>query len=420
MIGDIPWLFAEPQAALVEWRARLHFLLLELEREVRVLRSELNGTSLLAETRRRLQLLAAANEDHARRLRHILEPLGIGGVQTTYETHLALRTRMPADQGLTNYYVNIHRDWVWGEEENQSSRELVESVVPSGYEWGRTLFLGAGAGRLAYDLHQQVRPPLTVATDFNPLLLFVARDVTQGRTVELYEFPLAPRRLEDHAILRQLAAPEHVAPGFFLVGADALRAPFARGGFDTIVTPWLIDVIAEDLPTFAARLNALLRPGGAWINFGSLVFSQAERSLRFSLEETLAVAENAGFARPQLRERVMPYMASPASRHARTESVLAWYARKERDVTPVPEYSALPEWLIATDRPVPQLEDFKVQQVSTRIYAFLMALIDGRRSVRDMAHMLVEQRLMAPADAEPAVRTFLTRMYEDSRRRAGY
>lgn len=80
----------------------------------------------------------------------------------------------------------------------------------------------------------------------------------------------------------------------------------------------------------------------------------------------------------------------------------------------------LPEWLICPDRPVPQLEDFRVQQVSTRIYAFLMALIDGRRSARDIAGMLVEQRLMAPADAEPAVRSFLMRMYEDSRQRAGY
>ena len=31
--------------------------------------------------------------------------------------------------------------------------------------------------------------PLTVATDFNPLLLFVARDVFAGKAVELYEFP---------------------------------------------------------------------------------------------------------------------------------------------------------------------------------------------------------------------------------------
>lgn len=420
VIGEIPWLFAEPQATLFEWRARLNFLLLELDREVRVLRSELAATTLLPETRRRLELLADANEGHAQRLRRILEPLGLGGSQTAYETHLALRTRLPADQGLTNYYVNVHRDWVWGEAENEASVALIESVVPPEHTWGRTLVLGAGAGRLAYDLHRRARPALTVATDFNPLLLFVARDVTQGRPVELYEFPIAPRRLEDHAILRQLVAPEPVPPGFFLIGADALRAPFAAGAFDTVITPWLIDVIAEDLPTFAARLNGLLRPGGSWINFGSLVFSQAERALRFGLEETLAIAQQAGFADMQLREEVIPYMASPASRHARRESVLAWCARKERAVAARAAHSALPEWLISTSLPVPQLEDFKVQQVATRIHAFLMALIDGRRSVQDMARMLVEQRLMAPADAEPAVRTFLTRMYEDSRRRAGY
>jgi hypothetical protein len=113
-------------------------------------------------------------------------------------------------------------------------------------------------------------------------------------------------------------------------------------------------------------------------------------------------------------------MASPASRHARRETVLAWIARKEREASQPGEHSTLPDWLIATHQPVPKLEDFQVQQVSTRIHAFLMALIDGRRSVQDMARMLVEQRLMAPEDAESSVRAFLARMYEDSQRRAGY
>ena len=64
----------------------------------------------------------------------------------------------------------------------------------------------------------------------------------------------------------------------------------------------------------------------------------------------------------------------------------------------------------------PQSEYFKVQAVATRIHAYLMALIDGRRSIRDMARMLVEQRLMSAEDAEPAVRRFLIRMSEDSRK----
>ena len=147
-----------------------------------------------------------------------------------------------------------------------------------------------------------------------------------------------------------------------------------------------------------------------------MAFSQGERALRLSFEETLEVITQTGFSEPAIGEQSISYMASPASRHARLETVVTWCARKHSAATMLPEEGVLPEWLVASDRPVPQLDDFKVQAVATRIHAFLMALIDGRRSVRDMARMLVEQRLMAPEDAEAAVRSFLTRMYEDSRR----
>jgi hypothetical protein len=419
-IGGIPWLFAEPQSTLAEWRNRLHLLLLELDRESRILRGELMDAALAPLTRERLERLASAHEQHALGLKALLEPLGLSGAQTAHETHLALRTRLPGDQGLTNYYVNVHRDWAWGDEENAASLSLIQSALPAGFAWGKTLVLGAGAARLAYDIHMGGGPSLTVATDFNPLLLFVAREVTQGRTVELHEFPIAPRALDDQAVLRKLRAPAPVRSGFEIVAADSLRAPFAPGSFDTVVTPWFIDIIGEELPRFAARVNGLLRDGGSWINFGSLSFAQGARALRFSLEETVESVEQAGFTRPQPREASIPYMRSPASRHARVETVLTWCVAKLRAAAVPAEHNALPDWLIASDRPVPLLEDFRMQAVSTRIHAFLMSLVDGKRSVRDMAQVLVDQRLMAPADAEAAVRTFLTRMYDDSRRRASF
>ena len=416
VLGEIPWLFAEPQSMLSQWRGRLQFLLQSLEREARTLRSELAGNARGALTRARLEALATANEDHAKRLAQLLAPLGLGAVHTGYETHLGLRTRLPSDQGLTNYYVNLHRDWAWGSAENEASLELIRTTASNHEDWGRTLVLGAGSGRLAYDVHMHCAPRLTVAMDFNPLLLFVARDVTRGTPLQMYEFPIAPRRLADHAVLRSLAAPQPVRERFHLVAADVLRAPLAAEAFDTVLTPWLIDIVPVDFPRFAARINALLRPGGAWINFGSLAFSQGERALRLSFEETLEVITQTGFSEPAIGEQSISYMASPASRHARLETVVTWCARKHSAATMLPEEGVLPEWLVASDRPVPQLDEFKVQAAATRIHAFLMALIDGRRSVRDMARMLVEQRLMAPEDAEAAVRSFLTRMYEDSRR----
>jgi cytochrome P450 len=96
--------------------------------------------------------------------------------------------------------------------------------------------------------------------------------------------------------------------------------------------------------------------------------------------------------------------------------VVAWSAGKEGAAAAAPAEGALPEWLVSTDRPVPQSEHFKVQAAATRIHAYLMALIDGRRSVRDIARMFVEQRLLSEQDAEPAVRRFLIRMSEDSRK----
>jgi hypothetical protein len=415
VVGDVPWLFAEPQSMLAQWRARLQFLVLSLEREARTLRSELTADALSELTRGRLEKLAAAHEDHARRLTQLLAPMGLGAAAAGYETHLALRTRLPSDQGLTNYYVNLHRDWAWGEAENEASLALIRSVASGHAHWGRTLVLGAGSGRLAYDVHMQCAPELTVAVDFNPLLLFVARDVTRGTHLELHEFPIAPRRLDDHVVLRSLAAPQPVRAGFHIVAADALRAPFATESFDTVVTPWLIDILSEDFARFAAQVNALLRPGGCWLNFGSLAFTQGARAQRLSFEEALAIVRQAGFGEPAIGEQSIPYMCSPASRHARMETVVAWCARKEGAAAVSSGEGSVPDWLVMSERPVPQLEHFKVHAVATRVHAYLMALIDGRRSVQDMARILVEQRLMAQPDAEPAVRRFLTRMYEDGR-----
>jgi hypothetical protein len=263
-------------------------------------------------------------------------------------------------------------------------------------------------------------PSLTAAADLNPLLLFVAHAVTTGGKVELYEFPIAPRRLQDHAVLRQLTAPAPVRAGFYLLAADALQAPFRPASFDTVLTPWFIDIVDEDLTQFAARVNGLLRPGGAWINFGSLAFAQAERWRRFGVEEAREIVNTAGFSLAEISEMTIPYMQSPASRHGRLEMALAWCAHKERTTAPPEEPAALPEWLLHSDRAVPLLENFRVQAVSTEILAFLMALIDGQRTVQDMARLLVDHRLTTPRDAEPAVRRFLTRMYVESRKRSAY
>jgi hypothetical protein len=259
---------------------------------------------------------------------------------------------------------------------------------------------------------------VTVALDFNPLLSIVADSVTQGRAIELYEFPIAPRG--DAAVLRTLSAPKPARPGLAFVLADAHRAPFRRAAFDTVVTPWLIDILPERFDLTCARVNALLSDGGHWLNFGSLSFHDPDPAARYGVEECRAALEENGFGDIRVEEREIPYLSSPASRHARRERIVSWSARKRRDVKKVPRYHALPEWLVRGTEPVPLSDAFRNQAAATRIHAFLMSMIDGRRSIKDMAKLVVEQRLMTAAEAEPALRSFLIKMHDDARRGTTY
>jgi len=420
-IGGIPWLFAEPGASLGEWRNRLHFSLQQLASESQRIQAELSGESVGALTQKRLEQQAQANDAQRGMLRKILEPLAIQSLQASYESHLALRTRLPLDQGIQTYSANIHRDWAWGDAENEASINEIRTVLNMGDDAGKalgdTLILGAGACRLAYDIHMQLDTARTFAMDFNPLLLLISARVTSGQATELYEFPLAPRSLDDFAVLRSLSAPQPVRENFHLVFGDALRPPFAAGSFDTVVTPWIIDIVNEPLPVQSARINHLLKPQGRWLNFGSLAFDHPEYARRCSTEETLAIVEQAGFATVHSRDMEIPYMCSPASRHGRQETVFTFAATRTSEVPAPARHKALPDWLVTGKEPVPLLQSFRSQAMSTQVYAFIMSLIDGKRTIGDMAVILEQQKLMTQQEAEPAIRTFLTRMHDDSQRR---
>jgi hypothetical protein len=202
--------------------------------------------------------------------------------------------------------------------------------------------------------------------------------------------------------------------------ADAHRPPFRRGAFDTIVTPWLVDILPEPFDVQCLRVNALLEDGGRWLNFGSLSFHDPDPKQRLGLDECVAALADHGFEAIEVTEHEIPYMCSPASRHGRTERVVAWRAQKKHDATKPPRHQALPEWLVNGTDPVPLIESFRTQAMATRVHAFIMSLIDGRRSLKDIAKVVVEQRLLAAVEAEPSIRSFLIKMHDDSRRGTTY
>ncbi len=412
-VDGIPWLCAEPQATLGEWRTRMRAFTSELEAQAARYRAALGTGVTLAATRNRLKLLSSACTDHARRLSSLLAPLDVAAAAAVPETYRALGSPLPAGQGLTSYYANLHRDWCWGETENELAYAVVDRALGPENP-GRLLVPGCGAGRLAYDLHVRRGPVTTIAADLNPLMMIVARRMFSGEHVELHEFPVAPGDLGSHALLRDLHAPVPAPPGLWPVVADASQAPFASGAFDTVVTPWLIDILDEDFATFAARLSQWLKPGGRWVNSGSLFFQHGDPARCYSIDELPAILRAAGFEDIEVQEEVVPYLASPASRNSRMERLVTFSAIGcERVAPPAPHRNA-PRWLRQDDLPVPMLPQVASQVLAMRVYSFVASLVDGQRTLHDIADILVRERLLPADEALPAVRGFLQRLFAEA------
>jgi ubiquinone/menaquinone biosynthesis C-methylase UbiE/uncharacterized protein YbaR (Trm112 family) len=412
-VGSIPWLFADPALALGEWRNRLTLYLAEFAAAARAADADLTLVTRAA-TRARLTRLADGYRVQMRLVRELLAPLELAMLPMPHAAPLATATRLPQSQDLHSYYANLHRDWAWGDAENGRSLALVAAAFGERRE--RLLVLGAGAGRLAYDLHQAGAAALTVALDINPLLLLAAERIVAGGTVELVEFPIAPRAAAEVAVLRSLAAPAPVRAGFELLFADAWNAPFAPRSFDAVLTPWLVDIVDVDFESIAAHVNRLLAPGGRWVSFGSLAFPWRRPALRYSPEEVRLIMGEMGFAAALPIETRLPYMASPASRHSRLEDVLLFVGDKLRRAPHAGVPAGSPPWLGDGSLPIPRSPSLALAADASRIQAMLLALVDGHRSLDELARIVAEQGLLPAAEARSAVSGLLLRLHADSER----
>ncbi|MDA1076248.1 MAG: hypothetical protein O3A63_16035 [Proteobacteria bacterium] len=394
-LADLPWLFSEPGSALADWRNRWQYAISDLLSRAEAQRSAIVDAPI-AETTERLTLTAEGLETQAEHLRSILAPLDV--VQpVAKETYLALRSRLPTAMGLLSYSTNLHRDWCWGDEENRLALEQIRPFIDPDRDQ-TIVVLGAGGARLAYDLHA-ITTGKTLALDANPLYGLLAHRLWQGDEQKFVEFPLAPKTSADCAIEQVLRAPGPAREGLHYILGDVLRPPLMAGSFDVIVTPWLLDVLPTPAGTLLRLINHLLTDNGIWINHGSVAFANRNPLHNLTFTELLKTAQASGFEVDGTSERRMPYLASPHSRFARQELTTTICCHKSANVARPDRHQHLPEWIVHPKKPVPVTPEFRTQLTTTRINAHIMGLIDGARSIRQIAEVLQTQRLMPAKDA---------------------
>lgn len=413
---SIPWLFADSENTRLEWKARYNGFLHANSAELARLRSARNVRGNGEASRRRISQLVHAQERYRNQVSGLLEPLCLDGINWPADTTNLLQSKLPGNQGLSSYSANIFRDWAWNNGEGDALADAVASVLDADARdsLGAVLTLGAGACRLPYDLHRRYSPGLSVMLDLNPLLLQIAGRVIQGETVSLYEFPVAPLNEASFAVEQECRAPVPLKDGnvHFLLG-DALNPPFADSSFDTVITPWLIDIVPQNLREFIPRINRLLVPDGVWINTGSLAFFHKDESWCFSEEELLELIEDNGFEILAAERRSVHYLQSPHSAHGRTEKILSFSARKSRDAEAPVAHAYLPDWILDTSRPVPSSTESSVSSSHHLLMAQVLASIDGKRTIRQIGRMVARQYGLGVRETIHAVTRILVDAWEE-------
>jgi len=390
-LGRIPVLLSEPFAHLASCRRQLDHLERQVKRTVQDIREQLQASDLLPATRRRCETTIEGIAGQLADVRAILEP----------RLPATIRPEGPdwpeQAPAILHHLPYLYRDWGWPPEpegENEQALSMVEEVLGNTGP-GRTLVMGAGACRLAYDIHHHHPDAEIMVMDLDPVLFAAAYAVTHGESLTIREANLEMGDLSQAVKEWSLTAPQGPVDDarFHFLMADAVDPPLNAGVFDTVLTPWFIDQGPEDVRDLIGTLHRMLKPGGRWVNLGPLKYDlDVPVSRRFAREELFDLAERAGFRMGPWKSAAVPYLVSRLNGRGKVEWVLAFSAtRLEAPETGSRPDVGPPPWLVFRHLPIPMFEGQALFWSEASMIRMVVSSIDGRRTLDDIARLVAER-----------------------------
>lgn len=414
VLDGVPWLVPDARVAWAEWKHRALALIAHYENVAQTLKDSLKRDSLSESTRARIEGTRQTTIRHVEFLRDVLAPLK---PQAKIQGALAsaFGYSVPVNQGLLGYFPNLVRDWASTHGENETSFAVLKAALGS-HTAGTTLFLGSGGGRLAYDFHESIqkRGSITFCADINPILNYAAKRIFEGETLKVCEFPVAPRDLDSaKGVVRECRAPKPASKGLHPLFADAFALPFADDMLDTVVTPWLVDIVPQRFESIVREINRVLKVGGAWVNTGSFNFRLEDVTQRVTPEEGLEVLGQNGFGiEHSARDRV-PYLISDLDSHERHEWLFSFRAVKRTEAARE-QIAFLPEWLMDASKPVKAQAAWQTHFVAMESQAYVLSLVDGTRGLGEIAKLVAQRYGLSEQEALDAAVGFLRRLHDES------
>lgn len=388
-LGEVPCLFPAGAHQKLIWQHQTATLQHMAQQGLAALHESLSRYDLTTATRQRLTEIQAASQINIETILSLMQRHGIDPAPNEQ-----LNQMNPGD--LSEYFDLLLRDWAWdsttdANPENTSAFERTLAAIQSLPEKPtRILVLGAGAGRLSWDLHVDLKPEYTVALDSNPLVLAAADElIHQRQPIAIGEFKNFPQIGFDHAqtwLLEPPLDPDNLRNNWFTLGANVWQLPFVKESFDLIITPWFIDVNGGDVRDLIAVIHEKLVPGGYWLNSGPLLFTRhLPVQLKYSATEIKEFISLAGLTLVDESIANTDYLRSPLEARFRQEQVWTFSARKtvSREETPIVD-GALAPWLVMHHLAIPQ-NNYSTSDSHPLIDAIL-SLVDGSRSINDICY----------------------------------
>jgi hypothetical protein len=405
-IGGISCFVEDPALWRGLWKTRLDDYLATIDRRLVELTAEGGAPNLLDRTRRRIAHVRDAFAENRRTLVELFGDL-VPSAEPGVPSFLPGGEQRSGDTPVVEYSENLFRDYVWGQAEAESALDVVRRLASE--PLGKTAVYGVGTGRLALDVQRSLGAEQTLGFDIQPLPLLVTARMLRGEEVVLHEYPRAPNSAEATAVRQRLEPPFPKPANVELAFADALRPPLAKGSLDTVITPWFVDATPADVRVTASAINRALRPGGFWLNFGPLRFEGA-LSRTYAIDEVHEIVLGTSFELGAHFSESVAYFHSPHSGNHRTERIFAFAARKTGEAPVLPAPPLFAPWLSDARLPIPVSPAFAGLERTSILTVGILSMIDGRRSILDIAVALSQQWGVPPAILAAQLRPFLARL----------
>lgn len=367
---------------------------------------ELARINLLPKVRQRLCAMQKLRTDNHQTIISLLKQAGLTPKQEP-------RFEGYEPTAFAQYFELTLRDWAWhplegsdqagyrhyadeNEQALQAVLKVAKSHLPGGLE--NALVLGSGAGRLSWDLHCELQFGSTIAFDQNPLLIYLSKIMVRDKeTVNFLDARKLPRygQLDLHQwALQSPPGADSQRENWHAFAGDAWALPFVEHSFDVVVTPWFIDITGRDVRDIIEVVARMLKPGGYWLNYGPLLYSDAlPESQLYTFDELRELLSVAQFELRGEGFTTAPYTYSPLNERGRIEDLWTFLAQSPSDLGYLKDAGECsdplykdnpPAWLVMPHLPVPRL----VLTDSPSWMDNIIQLMDGRRSINDIAEIV--------------------------------